>query len=94
MAKHAVSFGSTQENGHVVELFGKEYSIDQSKNNNRGIVVVKKEKLEDGDEVILKFSPCVVCGNTVSKGYYGHWGNGGTCSKTCEIKKERETKYL
>jgi hypothetical protein len=34
-------------------------------------------------EVTLTFSPCLNCHKTILEGYYGRWGNGGVCSKTC-----------
>lgn len=42
----------------------------------------------------LKLDPCVECGKPIEDGYYGRWGDGGVCSKTCDIlhmrKKEGE----
>lgn len=46
------------------------------------------------EEVVLIFKPCCVCGGTVRGGYYGRWGDGGTCCKTCEAKREDEQLYL
>ncbi len=36
------------------------------------------------EEVTLTFEPCCLCGEPIKQGYYGRYGNGGTCSKTCE----------
>ena len=37
---------------------------------------------------------CVECGKPIFDGYFGRWGDGGVCSKTCDIlhmrKKESE----
>jgi hypothetical protein len=51
----------------------------------------KKEKKEE--ETDLTFEPCCVCQKVISMGYYGRWGNGGTCSKKCELVKQDEFLY-
>jgi len=43
-----------------------------------------KKKVE---EVVLQFSPCCVCGKEILEGFYGRWGEGGVCSKHCNILK-------
>lgn len=35
---------------------------------------------------------CCICDKPV-QGYYGRWGNGGTCSKKCEQIQEAKPKY-
>ena len=47
-----------------------------------------REERKKEPEVRLRFEPCCLCGNPITQGYYGRWGNGGTCSKTCENKME------
>jgi hypothetical protein len=44
-------------------------------------------------EVKLIFENCCVCNKPIVEGYYGRWGNGGTCSKTCERIKEPNNGY-
>ena len=36
---------------------------------------------------------CIVCEKPTS-GWYGRWGNHGTCSKKCEVVQEAIPKYL
>lgn len=45
-------------------------------------------KSERAKEVTLTFEPCCICGKAITQGHYGRWGNGGTCSKKCELIKE------
>lgn len=35
------------------------------------------------DEVTLVFKPCCNCGKQIKAGFYGRFGDGGVCSKTC-----------
>ena len=35
---------------------------------------------------------CCICEKPVN-GYYGRWGNGGSCSKKCEAIQEAKPKY-
>jgi recombinational DNA repair protein (RecF pathway) len=55
----------------------------------------KSEKKEEG--VKLVFKPCCVCGKKIDEGYYGRHnladGDGGTCSKKCELIKEPNHGY-
>lgn len=48
----------------------------------------KKEK----QEVILDFSNCLHCDKVITEGYYGRFGNGGVCSKTCNTAQEAKPK--
>jgi len=41
------------------------------------------------DEIVLTFSPCCVCGKVIKQGYYGRYGDGGVCSKSCNTQKEK-----
>lgn len=52
----------------------------------------KAKVYDTGERVILK--PCCACGGVVEKGYYGSWGNGGTCSKKCELVQESKMSLL
>lgn len=52
---------------------------------------VEKEKPK---EVVLIFQACCVCNEPVNTGYYGRWGEGGTCSKKCETKREDMQLYM
>ena len=90
MAKSVRLLKSNQNNGRVVQLFGKTYNLDENQTDTRSVSLQHQTALPDADEVRLDFSPCVVCGEVVVYGYYGHWGNGGACSKICEIAKENE----
>jgi predicted nucleic acid-binding Zn ribbon protein len=31
---------------------------------------------------------CIVCTSTIIRGYYGRWGDSGTCSRKCEKTQE------
>lgn len=44
------------------------------------------------EEPTLTFEPCCLCGNPIKQGYYGRYGNGGTCSKACEKVMELKPK--
>ena len=43
-------------------------------------------------EVTISFEPCCLCGIPIQQGYYGRYGNGGTCSKACETKMSAKPK--
>ena len=36
---------------------------------------------------------CVTCEKPCKGGFYGRWGNSGTCSKKCEQVEEERPKY-
>lgn len=40
----------------------------------------------------LRFEPCCECGKPIIDGYYGRYGDGGVCSKTCDILHMQEHK--
>jgi hypothetical protein len=47
---------------------------------------------EKEGEVKLKIDPCCECRKPITDGYYGRYGDGGVCSKACDIlhmKKKR-----
>jgi len=50
---------------------------------------VEKEKPK---EVTLIFNPCINCGKVIVQGYYGRYGDGGTCSKACETIQAQKPK--
>jgi len=35
---------------------------------------------------------CCICSKPVP-GFYGRWGDGGTCSRPCEVIREAQPKY-
>jgi len=45
-------------------------------------------------EVTLTFKPCCVCNTVITAGYYGRWGDGGTCSGKCEATRQDMQLYL
>jgi hypothetical protein len=45
------------------------------------------------EEVKLDLLPCCNCGKKISDGYYGRFGDGGVCSKTCNAIQEAKPKY-
>lgn len=45
-------------------------------------------KVEQG----IKLEPCVECGKPITDGYYGRYGDGGVCSKACDILHMRKRK--
>lgn len=47
---------------------------------------------EKPKEITLIFEPCCLCGSPIKQGYYGRYGNGGTCSKKCEGEMELKPK--
>lgn len=46
-------------------------------------VIDYRSKAEREKEPTLLFSPCLNCNKDILDGYYGRWGQGGVCSKTC-----------
>lgn len=36
---------------------------------------------------------CCVCQKKVTGGFYGRWGDGGTCQKACETIQEAKPRY-
>ena len=54
------------------------------------------QKLSDWQEQEknkIRLDPCIVCGNMPKEGYYGRYGDGGTCSKTCEAVQNKKPLY-
>lgn len=49
-----------------------------------------REVQEDYQKKIVGL--CIICSKPVP-GYYGCWGNGGTCNKYCEDKQESKPKH-
>lgn len=48
-----------------------------------------KKKVE---EPKLNFAPCCNCGKIITDGYYGRYGDGGVCSKTCNTEQSKKPK--
>lgn len=46
------------------------------------------------EEISIALKPCCHCGKTITDGYYGRFGDGGVCSKTCNTIQEAKPKYL
>lgn len=42
----------------------------------------------------VTLTPCLVCNKTIKDGYYGRFGNGGVCSKTCNTTYEKGGKHV
>ncbi len=51
-----------------------------------------RPKKKEETEVTLIFSPCMVCGKTITDGYYSRWGHGGVCSRVCNAIQEEKPK--
>jgi hypothetical protein len=51
----------------------------------------KNKKKEEETKIDLK--PCLICNKSISDGYYGSWGDGGVCSKTCNTAQSLKPKY-
>lgn len=47
-----------------------------------------QKKAEVSESWLKPFKPCCICNGAISQGYYGRHGDGGTCSKKCELTKE------
>lgn len=45
------------------------------------------------EECHLVFNPCVHCGKKITEGYYGRWGDSGTCCKDHERLHALKPKY-
>ncbi len=45
----------------------------------------KSVKPSEQERQVLKIDPCVECGKKIEDGYYGRYGDGGVCSKACDI---------
>lgn len=59
--------------------------------SNPVIDYTPKRKGEGGEkEVTLQFTPCIHCGKAIMEGYYGRFGNGGVCSKTCNTAQAQK----
>lgn len=58
--------------------------------NSRSTPDYAPHKKEEPKEVVLHFSPCCVCGKKITDGFYGRFGDGGVCSKSCNNAKEKE----
>lgn len=41
----------------------------------------------------MVFAPCCNCGKAITDGYYGRYGDGGVCSKTCNTAQAAKPKY-
>ena len=53
-----------------------------------------KTERKGTQEISLEFKPCIVCGGPITTGYFGRWGNTGTCNKKCEKEQEDKPKFL
>ena len=63
-------------------------------NRNKGFDSLKPTAKSTTDEPTVALKPCCVCNKTITQGYYGRHGNGGTCSKKCEDSfKPSEVNY-
>lgn len=62
-----------------------------SRNNVKGPVpdYTPRKKVET-QEIVLQFQPCINCGKKIVEGYYGRYGDGGTCSKACETVQSQK----
>lgn len=60
--------------------------------NTKPVDYTPRAEKPKADEIILIFEPCCVCGKQITDGYYGHWGSGGACSKTCDTVMESKPK--
>lgn len=40
----------------------------------------------------IRLEPCIECGKPIEDGYYGRYGDGGVCSKACDILHMKEKK--
>ena len=49
------------------------------------------EAQEDYNNAIVGL--CCICQKPVKGSWYGRWGSGGTCNKTCEVKQEAMPEY-
>jgi len=47
--------------------------------------------LSDAEAKKLLYN-CMICGKPI-EGFYGRWGNVGTCSRKCEVIQEGKPKY-
>lgn len=55
--------------------------------NQQGVKIpdyTPREERKKASEPTVTLSNCCVCQKTITDGYYGRHGNGGTCSKKCE----------
>lgn len=41
----------------------------------------------------MKEKKCCVCNKPITTGFYGVWGNTGTCSRLCEKVQESKPKH-
>jgi len=48
---------------------------------------------KEEQEVSVNLSPCLNCGKAITDGYYGAFGEGGVCSKTCNTAQSLKPKY-
>lgn len=58
-----------------------------------------RESKKAVEEPTVALLPCCVCKKTITDGYYGRHGDGGTCNKTCEtaykpVEVEREASFV
>lgn len=51
------------------------------------------KKREVVENTIPPLPPCLHCGNNITDGFYGRWGNGGVCSKNCNIEQTKKPRY-
>lgn len=51
----------------------------------------KKRVVEEN--TIPPLPPCLHCGNNITDGFYGRWGNGGVCSKNCNIEQTKKPRF-
>jgi len=54
---------------------------------SKTLTAVKSVEKEEGVKIIQPV--CMICHNPCL-GYYGRWGDSGTCSKACEREAEKQ----
>lgn len=46
------------------------------------------------EEETLTLKPCCICSKVITTGYFGRWGDGGTCTAKCEGIRQDMQLYL
>ena len=53
---------------------------------------VQQKKKEEQEERWIHQPICCIC-KRECEGYYGRWGNSGTCDSACEVEQAAKPKY-
>jgi hypothetical protein len=90
MPKNVRTRGRQEPTGATDEEEGT--SLSKAMRRAQGFPQAKPK--QEPDERAVKKGNCLHCNKDVFGGWYGSFGEGGVCSKTCNEAQEKKPRYL